>query len=56
MAPEVVAQAIWLARKNPKTRARRSLRQIAAELARLGHLGPSGRPYFAVSIAQMLAT
>jgi hypothetical protein len=31
------------------------LRQIAAELARLGHLAPSGRPYEAMSVKRMLA-
>jgi hypothetical protein len=32
----------------------RSLRQVAAELAALGHLGPGGRLYGAGSIAAML--
>jgi DNA invertase Pin-like site-specific DNA recombinase len=32
----------------------RSLRQVAAELAALGHLGPVGKPYGAGSIAAML--
>jgi DNA invertase Pin-like site-specific DNA recombinase len=32
----------------------RSLRQVAAELAALGHLGPGGKPYGAGSIAAML--
>lgn len=52
---EVVAEARRLYRRNPKTGERRSLRAIAAELARLGHLGPSGAPYHAGSIRQMLA-
>ncbi len=51
----VVAEARRLARKNPRTRQRRSLRAIAAELAKLGHLGPSGRPYFPASVSHMLA-
>jgi hypothetical protein len=51
---EVVAQARRLTRKNPRTGQRRSLRQIAAELAKLGHLGPSGKPYFPASISHML--
>ncbi len=51
---EVVAEARRLARRNPKTGERRSLREIAAELAKLGHLGPSGKPYFSGSIAAML--
>ena len=32
----------------------RSLRQVAAELAALGHLSPSGKPYLAGSVATML--
>lgn len=52
---EVVAAARRLARKNRRTGERRSLRAIADELARLGYLGPSGKPYFAGSIKAMLA-
>jgi DNA invertase Pin-like site-specific DNA recombinase len=52
---EVVAEARRLARKNPKTGTKRSLRRIADELAKLGHVGPSGAPYFPGSIAHMLA-
>jgi DNA invertase Pin-like site-specific DNA recombinase len=51
---EVVALARRLARRNPRTGERRSLDKIAAELAKRGHFGPSGRPYFAGSIAHML--
>jgi DNA invertase Pin-like site-specific DNA recombinase len=51
---EVVAEARRLARKNPRTGERRSLRQIAEELAKLGHVGPSGKPYFPASITHML--
>jgi len=29
-------------------------RRIAAELARLGHLAPSGKPYEATSVKRML--
>jgi DNA invertase Pin-like site-specific DNA recombinase len=50
----VVAEARRLARKSPKTGKRRSLRAIAAELAGLGHVGPSGAPYHAGSISRML--
>jgi hypothetical protein len=50
----VVAKARRLARKSPKTHKRRSLRAIAAELAVLGHVGPSGAPYHAASISRML--
>src|SRR3954471_12029230 len=49
--PEVVVrEAKRLARKSPKTGERRSLRAIAAELARLGHLAPSEKPYEATSV------
>ena len=41
--------------KSPKTGQRRSLRAIAAELAMLGHVGPSAEPYHAGSIRHMLA-
>jgi len=51
----VIAEARRLARKSPKTGQRRSLRAIAAELAAIGHLGPSGQPYHASSIRHMLA-
>lgn len=50
----VIAEARRLARKPPKGQ-RRSLRAIAAELAALGHVGPSGAPYHAGSIKHMLA-
>ena len=52
---EVMAQARRLARRNPKTGKARSLRSIAAELAKLGHVGPSGEPYHAGSVRHMLA-
>ena len=41
-------------KKSPKTRETRSLREIAAELAVLGHVGPGGKPYEAMSIKRML--
>jgi DNA invertase Pin-like site-specific DNA recombinase len=50
----VVREAKRLARRNPKTGEVRSLRAIAAELARLGHLAPSGKPYGAESVKRML--
>jgi DNA invertase Pin-like site-specific DNA recombinase len=50
----VVAVARRLARRSPKTGKGRSLRAIAAELAALGHLAPSGQPYHAGSIRHML--
>jgi DNA invertase Pin-like site-specific DNA recombinase len=50
----VIGEARRLARKSPKTHKRRSLRAIAAELAVLGHVGPSGQPYHAGSVKHML--
>jgi hypothetical protein len=50
----VVREAKRLARRNPMTGEVRSLRAIAAELARLGYLVPSGRPYGAESVKRML--
>lgn len=52
---EVVKEAKRLARRNPRTGAQRSLRVIAAELAKLGHASRSGKPYGAQSIKNMLA-
>ena len=51
---EIVAAARRLA--HPRGRAgKRSLREISAELAALGHLAPSGQPYGAESVRRMLA-
>jgi DNA invertase Pin-like site-specific DNA recombinase len=52
---QVVAEARRLARRNPRTGNRRSLREIAAELAILGFNGPSGGAYHAGSVRHMLA-
>ncbi len=52
---EVVAEARRLYRRSPKTGQRRSLRQIAAELERRGHVQrASGRAYNPNSVKQML--
>lgn len=52
---ETVQLAKKLARRRPKG-GKRTLRQIAAELANAGHLQPaSGQPYHAASISKMLA-
>ncbi len=53
---EAVKAARKLARRHPRTGERRSLREIAAELAALGHVGPSGRPYLHGSVKRMLAS
>lgn len=51
---EVVARAKALNRRRPKA-GKRSLRQIAAELAAEGYLNPNGKPYNPKSISDMLA-
>src|SRR5215204_3789044 len=53
LRPEVVTTAKRLHRASPKTGKRRSLREIAAELARMGHVGSTGRP-FAPSIIKAM--
>jgi len=50
----VVEVARKLARRSPKTHQGRSLRAVAAELATMGHLAPSGRAYGAESVKRML--
>ena len=52
--PELVALAKKLHRRNPKTGERKSLRAIAAELARLGHINVNGQPFAAESIKAMV--
>ncbi len=52
--PDVVALAKKLRRASPKTGKRRSLREIAKELARANHVNERGRPYAAESIKHML--
>ena len=51
--PEVVALVRQLRRRRPKG-GQRSLREISAELTRLGHLNERGAPYAAMSIKAML--
>jgi hypothetical protein len=51
---DVVAITKRLRRASPKTGERRSLRQIAQELARMGHLNERGQPYKAASIKAMV--
>ncbi len=50
----VVKEAKRLYRKNPRTGKRRSLRAIAKELAKLGHLSVSGKPYGAESVKRIV--
>ena len=51
---EVVKQAKRLRRKNSRTGKRRSLRKVAKELAELGYLAVSGKPFGPESIKRML--
>ena len=50
----MVALAKRLRRASPKTGKRRSMPEIAAELAQVGHLNERGKPYAAQSIKMML--
>src|SRR3954447_25193078 len=50
LRPEVVILVKRLYRASPKTGKRRSLREIAAELAQIGHLNERSKPYAAQSI------
>ncbi len=53
---DALAMARRLRRKNPRTGERRSLREIAAELAAAGHVNPATRkPYSAEAIRLVLA-
>jgi hypothetical protein len=56
LRPDVVALAKRLRRASSKTGRRRSLREIAAELARVGHLNERGQPYAAQSIKMLLSS
>ncbi|MDO6480958.1 recombinase family protein [Shimia thalassica] len=51
---DVVKMAKRLHRKSPKTGKRRSLRQIADELAEAGHTAATGKPYNPNSVKKML--
>lgn len=51
----IVKEAKRLRRKNSRTGKRRSLRQVAAELAKMGYLAASDKPYGAESVKQMIA-
>lgn len=51
---EVKQRALILRRKNPRSGKVRSFRAIAQELAKDGHLGPSGKPYGPESVKGML--
>lgn len=52
--PEATAMAKRLRRASPKTGERRSLRKIAAELAKAGHTAAGGRPFNPRTIRAMV--
>ena len=52
--PELIREAKRLARKNPKTGKTRSLREIAGELAGLGHVTAEGKPFSASQVQRLL--
>ena len=54
LCPEVVAEAWRLRRACPKG-GQRSLRDVAAELARIGYLNETGKPYGAEAVRRMCA-
>lgn len=54
--PEVVLEARRLARRNPVTGKRRSLREIAKEMEKRGHVSRAGKRYQATSVSRMLLT
>jgi DNA invertase Pin-like site-specific DNA recombinase len=53
--PEIVKAAKRLARKNPRTGAVRSLREIAGELARLGFITGNGKEFSASQVQRLLS-
>jgi len=52
--PKLVREARRLARKSPKTGEARSLREIATELARLGYVTATGKPFSAAQVQRIL--
>ncbi len=52
--PGLVREAKRLARKSPKTGKARSLREIARELAGLGHVTTEGKPFSASQVQRLL--
>jgi DNA invertase Pin-like site-specific DNA recombinase len=52
--PELVREAKRLARKSPRTGRARSLREIAAELAQLGHVTVTGKPFSAAQVQRLI--
>jgi DNA invertase Pin-like site-specific DNA recombinase len=53
--PALIREAKRLARKSPRTGKARSLREIATELARAGHLTAAGNAYSASQVQRLIA-
>ncbi|MER9231254.1 recombinase family protein [Mesorhizobium sp. M0622] len=53
-SPELIREAKRLARKSPKTGKARSLREIAAELAQMGHTTANGQPFSASQVQRLM--
>lgn len=53
--PIMIRHAKRLARRNPRTGKKRSLRVIAGELEQLGYVGTTGRAYSAEGVRKLLA-
>jgi hypothetical protein len=53
--PELVHEAKRLARRSPKTGKARPLREIAAELAAIGHTTAAGKPFSASQVQRLIA-
>lgn len=53
-SPDLIKEAKRLARKSPKTGEARSLREIAAELAGMGHVTGKGQPFSASQVARLI--
>lgn len=53
--PDLIKEAKRLARKSPKTGKARSLREIAAKLAEMGHGTASGKPFSPSQVQRLLA-
>ncbi|MER8473188.1 recombinase family protein [Mesorhizobium sp. M0220] len=53
-SPEVIREAKRLARKSPRTGKARTLREIAAALAQLGHMTAKGQPFSASQVQRLI--
>ena len=53
-SPELVREVKRLARRNPRTGKKRSLRSISREMVMLGYSGPTGKGYSAEGVRKLL--